>query len=62
MMHVGIIFSLLKKEKLHIEMSKCKFGKTYLVYLGYIVGNGQLKIDPTKVEVIVNWSKLRTTM
>jgi hypothetical protein len=24
-----------------------------MLYLGYIVGNGQLKIDPAKVEVIV---------
>ena len=36
-------------------MSKCEFGKTYLVYLGYIEGGGELKIDPSKVEVIVNW-------
>ena len=38
-------------------MSKCEFGKTSLVYLGYIVGGGQLKIDPTKVEVIVKWPR-----
>ena len=38
-------------------MSKCEFGKTYLVYLGYIVGGGELKIDPSKVEVILNWPK-----
>ena len=32
--------------------------KTSLVYLGYIVGGGdQLRIDPSKVEVIVNWPK-----
>jgi len=29
----------------------------YLVYLGYIVGGGELKIDPSKVETIMNWSK-----
>jgi hypothetical protein len=51
--HAKIIFELLKKEELYIKLSKCEFGKKTLVYLGYIVGNGQLKIDPTKVEVIV---------
>ena len=35
-------------------MSKCEFGKTSLVYLGHIVGGGELKIDPSKVEVILN--------
>jgi len=38
-------------------MSKCDFGKTSLVYLGHIVGGGELKIDPSKVEVTVNWPK-----
>jgi hypothetical protein len=51
----------LKKENLYIKLSKCEFGKTSLVYLGYIVGNGQLKIDPAKVEVIVKWPKLTTS-
>jgi hypothetical protein len=54
-MRFKTVFEFLKKEKLYVKMSKCEFGKTSLVYLGYIVGNGQLKIDPTKVEVIVNW-------
>ena len=26
-------------------------------YLGYIIGGGEMKIDPSKVEVIVNWPK-----
>jgi hypothetical protein len=36
-------------------LSKCEFGKNALVYLGHIVGGGQLKIDPSKIDVIVNW-------
>jgi hypothetical protein len=34
-------------------MYKCEFEKTSLVYLGHIVGGGELKIDPYKVEVIL---------
>ena len=41
-------------------MSKCEFGKTSLVYLSHIVGGGELKIDPSKVDVIVNWPKSKT--
>jgi hypothetical protein len=36
--HVRKVFDVLKKEKLCLKMSKCEFGKTSLVYLGYIVG------------------------
>lgn len=28
-----------------------------MVYLGHIVGHVQLKIDPSKVEAIVNWPR-----
>jgi hypothetical protein len=36
-------------------MSKCEFEKTSLVYLGHIVRGGELKIDPSKVKVILYW-------
>jgi hypothetical protein len=60
-MYVEKVFKLLKREKLYVKMSKCEFGKTSIVYLVYIVGNGHLKIDPSKVEVIMNWPKPNTT-
>ena len=56
-MHVNKVLDVLRKEKLFLKMSKCKFGKTSLVYLGHIVGGGELNIDPSKVEVILNWPK-----
>jgi hypothetical protein len=56
-MHVKRVLDVLRKEKLYVKLSMCDFGKTSLVYLGHIVGGGQLKIDPSKVEVIVNWPK-----
>ena len=55
--HVKEVLDVLKNEKLYVKLSKCEFGKTSLVYLGHIVGHGQLKIDPSKVEAIVNWPK-----
>ena len=37
-LHVNRVLDILKKEKLFLKMSKCEFEKTYLVYLGHIVG------------------------
>ena len=48
---------MFSKEKNCVKLSKCEFGKTSLNYLGDIVGGGELKIDPSKVVVIVNWPK-----
>ena len=55
--HVKKVLDVLKNEKLYVKLSKCEFGKTSLVYLGHIVGHGQLKIDPSKVEEIVIFPK-----
>jgi len=59
-MHVNKVLDVLRKEQLFLKMSKCEFGKTSLVYLGHIVGGCELKIDPSKVEVILNWPKPNT--
>lgn len=59
-MHVNKVLDVLRKEQLFLKMSKCEFGKTSLVYLGHIVRGGGLKIDPSKVEVILNWPKPNT--
>jgi hypothetical protein len=53
--HVKQVLDTLQREKWYVKMSKCEFGKTALVYLGHIVGGGQLKIDPSKIEAIVKW-------
>lgn len=59
-MHVKKVLDALRKEHLILKMLKCEFGKTSLVYLGHIVGGGEMKIDPSKVYVIVNWPKPNT--
>jgi hypothetical protein len=55
--HVKKVLDTLQRENLYVKFSKCEFGKTTLVYLGHIVGGGQLKIDPSNIHVIVNWPK-----
>jgi hypothetical protein len=58
--HVKQVLDTLHREKLYVKLSKCEFGKTALVYLGHIVGGGQLKIDPSKIDVIVNCPKTKS--
>jgi hypothetical protein len=58
--HVKQVLDTFQRENLYVKLSKCEFGKTALVYLSHIVGGGQLKIDPSKIDVIVNWPELTT--
>jgi len=55
--HVKKVLDVLKNENLYVKLSKCEFGKTSLVYLGHIVNNGQLKIDPSKLDVLMKWAE-----
>ena len=55
--HVKEVFDVLQREKLYLKLSKCKFWKPSLIYLGYIVGGRQIKIDPTKIDVIIKWPR-----
>jgi hypothetical protein len=57
--HVKKVMDNLKRENLYVKLFKCEFGKTALVYLGHIVGGGQLKIDPSKIDVILNWPETK---
>ena len=40
------------------KIFKCDFGNNSFVYLGHIFEGRQLKIDPSKVDVIVEWPNL----
>ena len=46
--------------QLKLNGKKCEFGKDKLVYLGFIVGKGQRRIDPGKVAVITKWPTPKT--
>ena len=56
-MYVKKALDVLKKENLCVNLSKCEFGNTSLIYLGHIVGEGKLKIDTSKVKLILDWPK-----
>jgi hypothetical protein len=60
--HVKQVLDTFQRENLYVKLSKCEFGKTALVYLGHIVGGGHLKIDPSKIDVIVKWSKPKSVI
>jgi hypothetical protein len=57
--HLAIVMRKLQQEKLLINMKKSSFMKTELLYLGFFILANELKMDPSKVEVIKNWPSPR---
>jgi hypothetical protein len=57
--HLAAVMRKLQQEKLLINMRKSSFMKRELIYLGFVISANELNMDPSKVEVIKNWSSPR---
>jgi hypothetical protein len=56
--HKHKVFHILQKlflNDLFLKLEKCHFHKKEVEYLGVIVGNRQVKMDPVKVKGITDW-------
>jgi hypothetical protein len=49
------VLETLKKHQLLANPENCEFSQQCLVYSGYVIGGGELNIDPTKMEAIMKW-------
>ncbi|KAI3704088.1 hypothetical protein L1987_74301 [Smallanthus sonchifolius] len=58
--HLRLILELLKKEQLYAKLSKCEFWLKEVQFLGYIVNDKGIHVDPTKIEAVKNWSAPKT--
>ncbi|GJY12509.1 putative reverse transcriptase domain-containing protein [Tanacetum coccineum] len=60
--HLKIILELLKREQLYAKFSKCHFWLESLQFLGHVIDNKGVHVDPAKIEAIRNWSAPTTPM
>ena len=51
--HVEHVLRRLHQHKLVINLEKCMFMKKELVFLGFVITQGTLKMEPKKVEEII---------
>ncbi|GJZ44822.1 hypothetical protein Tco_0592418 [Tanacetum coccineum] len=58
--HLRIILELLKKEKLYAKFSKCDFWISVVQFLGHVIDNQGLHVDPAKIEAVKNWASPTT--
>ncbi|GKC24120.1 putative reverse transcriptase domain-containing protein, partial [Tanacetum coccineum] len=49
--HLNIVLELLKKEKLYAKSSKCEFWLQEVCFLGHVVNNNGIHMNPSKIEV-----------
>ena len=52
----------LRKEQLYAKMSKCEFWLRKVSFLGHIASEEGIRVDPSKIEVILEWKPPRSVM
>ena len=53
--HLKIVLQILREKQLFANLNKCDFWLKEVTFLGHIVSVEGIKVDPTKIEAIVNW-------
>jgi hypothetical protein len=58
--HVDRVLHLLSQHQIFLKQSKCAFGASEVKYLGHLVGNDDVKVDPKKIEAMQDWPHPKT--
>lgn len=53
--HLHKFLQILKDNHIFAKNSKCEFGKGELEYLDHIISGEGVKVDPKKIQSILNW-------
>ena len=49
------MLQLMRKKQLYTKFSKCEFWQEHVVFIGHVVSEDEIMIDPKKVEVVLGW-------
>jgi hypothetical protein len=54
--HLRMVLQVLREHQLYANLSKCSFYQKQIHYLGHIISEGGITVDPEKIEAIREWS------
>ncbi|KAD3067085.1 hypothetical protein E3N88_34965 [Mikania micrantha] len=58
--HLKLIPELLAHEKLYAKFSKCEFWLREVQFLGHVVNENGIQVDPSKIQAVKQWETPRT--
>jgi hypothetical protein len=53
--HLRLVLQKLRDNQLYAKFSKCEFWIGEVPFLGHIISNGRISVDPAKVNEIMEW-------
>ena len=54
--HVRKVLEALRKANLQLARAKCEFGVKKVVFLGHLLENGRIAMEPDKVKAVTDWA------
>ncbi|KAL8120809.1 hypothetical protein AgCh_017842 [Apium graveolens] len=58
--HLRIFLEILRKDKLYAKFLKCEFWIKEVQFLGHVVNKEEIKVNPAKIEAVMNWERSKT--
>ena len=56
--HLRIVLQRLREHKLYAKFSKCDFWLKEVQFLGHIISDKGISVDPSKIQDVLNWRLL----
>ena len=53
--HLRIVLQTLRNRQLYAKLSKCEFWLEKVSFLGHVIPQGGIVVDPSKIEVVLEW-------
>ena len=58
--HLRIVLNILRGKQLYAKLSKCDFWMSEIQFLGHVISAQEISVDPSKVEVVLQWKRPKT--
>jgi hypothetical protein len=54
--HLRLLLRKLRENQLYVKLSKCEFWLKEVLFLGHIIFEGGISVDPSKVKDVLSWN------
>lgn len=54
-LHLKLVLDVVRKDKLYVNLKKCRFLQDGLLFLGFLISRDGMRIHDEKVKVILEW-------
>jgi len=58
--HLRTVLNILREKQLYAKLSKCDFWMLEIHFLGHVISAQVISVDPSKVEVVLQWERPKT--